>query len=125
MLLDGVKGGEGMKLIIDIPDNEYKHMREYYEKNDIVEATYSYIYYGTPLPKGHGRLIDADAFIKEKTKIFCENCDRRRGMKDGKLTKHFVYDIGDAPCRACDIGDMIDYVDDAPTIIEADSEVRK
>lgn len=65
----------------------------------------------------HGRLIDADAFIKQKTEQICENCDRRRGMKDGKLTKRFVYAIGDAPCRACDTGDMLDYVDDAPTII--------
>ena len=39
-----------MKLIINIPDNEYRHIKEYYEKNDIVEATYSYIYHGTPLP---------------------------------------------------------------------------
>ena len=38
-----------MKRIIDIPDNEYRHIKEYYEKNDIVEATYSYIYHGTPL----------------------------------------------------------------------------
>ena len=67
----------------------------------------------------HGRLIDADAFIKQKTEQICENCDRRRGMKDGKLTKRFVYAIGDAPCRACDTGDMLDYVDDAPTIIPA------
>lgn len=72
-----------------------------------------------PVPP-HGRLIDADAFIKQKRELICENCDRRRGMKDGKLTKRFVYAIGDAPCRACGIGDMLGYVDDAPTIIEAE-----
>ena len=38
-----------MKIIIDIPDYEYRHIKEVYEKNDIVENTYSYIYYGTPL----------------------------------------------------------------------------
>ena len=38
-----------MKLIIDIPDYEYRQIKEVYEKNDIVENTYSYIYYGTPL----------------------------------------------------------------------------
>lgn len=37
-----------MKLIIDIPDNDYIHIKEYYEKNDTVEATYSYIYHGIP-----------------------------------------------------------------------------
>lgn len=39
-----------MKLIIDIPEYAYEHIREYYEKNDIVESTYSYIYHGTPIP---------------------------------------------------------------------------
>lgn len=38
-----------MRLIIDIPKNEYRHIKEIYEKNDIVESTYSYIYHGTPL----------------------------------------------------------------------------
>ncbi len=74
-----------------------------------------------PVPP-HGRLIDADAFIKQKTEQICENCNRRRGLKDGKPTKRFVYAIGDAPCRACDTGDMLDYVDDAPTIIPASKE---
>ena len=59
-----------MKLIIDIPDYDYRQIKEYYEKNDIVEATYSYIYHGTPLPKGHGRLIDADLFVQEHPLAF-------------------------------------------------------
>lgn len=46
-----------LKLVIEIPENEYGLIKEIYEKNDIVESTYSYIYHGTPLPKGHGRLI--------------------------------------------------------------------
>ena len=46
-----------MQIVIDIPDIDYEHIKEYYEKNDNVEATYSYIYYGTPLPKKHGGLI--------------------------------------------------------------------
>lgn len=54
-----------MKVVIDIPENEYRLIKEIYEKNDIVESTYSYIYHGTPLPKGHGRLIDADALWKK------------------------------------------------------------
>jgi hypothetical protein len=38
-------------------------------------------------------------------------------MKNGKV--RFCYEIGDAPCRACDIGDTIEYFldeDIAPTI---------
>lgn len=55
-----------MQIVIDIPEDEYKNIRECYEKNDIVEAIYSYIYYGTPLPEEHGRLIDADALLDKK-----------------------------------------------------------
>lgn len=62
------------------------------------------------------RLIDADALIKEITEFRCVNCDRRKGMKNGKMT--FVYEIGDVPCRACDVGDMIDILDEAPTVAE-------
>ena len=63
------------------------------------------------------RLIDADATIKYLREFRCKDCDRRKGMKNGKI--RFVYEIGDAPCRACDIGDTIDYFldeDISPTI---------
>ena len=38
-----------MKLIIDIPENEYRDLKTIYEKNDIAECTYRYIFYGIPL----------------------------------------------------------------------------
>lgn len=63
------------------------------------------------------RLIDADATIKYLREFRCKDCDRRKGMKNGKV--RFCYEIGDAPCRACDIGDTIDYFldeDISPTI---------
>lgn len=65
------------------------------------------------------RLIDADATIKYLREFRCKDCDRRKGMKNGKI--RFCYEIGDAPCRACDIGDMMDYFldeDISPTIDE-------
>lgn len=73
-----------MKLIIDIPDYEYKNIKEYYEKNDNVEATYSYIYHGTPLSeeleKVKEELIYAtDVDYDEKTMRFfigAEDIDR-------------------------------------------------
>ena len=69
--------------------------------------------------KPHGRLIDADAFVKEKQEWYCkQNCERRKGIKNGK--ECFIYKIGEAPCRACEIDDLISAVDDAPTIIEGD-----
>lgn len=57
------------------------------------------------------RLIDADPFVAERRKQYCENCDRRKNSK-GKV----VYEIGGVPCRACYIGDVIDDVDCAPTV---------
>ena len=63
------------------------------------------------------RLIDADAVVKYLREFRCADCDRRKGMKNGKV--RFCYEIGDAPCRACDIGDTIDYFldeDIAPTV---------
>lgn len=52
--------------------------------------------------------ISKDAFIAQQRKQYCEDCERRKGVKNGK--RKFVYEIGEAPCRACDIEDMIDAV---------------
>ena len=53
---------------------------------------------GTPLPKGHGRLIDADAYKSEINRIFpCQSTDDKNIR------------------RATEIG-----IDNAPTIVEAD-----
>ena len=60
------------------------------------------------------RLIDADALEQTVHEIHCKDCDRRKGMKNGKM--RFIYDIGDVPCRACELGDMFDYLDTAPEI---------
>ena len=63
------------------------------------------------------RLIDADATIKYLREFRCKDCDRRKGMKNGKIC--FCYEIGEAPCRACDIGDTVDYFldeDISPTV---------
>lgn len=63
------------------------------------------------------RLIDSDAVVQYLLEFRCADCDRRKGMKNGKV--RFCYEIGDAPCRACDIGDTIEYFLDeaiAPTI---------
>lgn len=53
------------------------------------------------------RLIDADGVVKYLHEFRCADCDRRKGLKNGKI--QFCYEIGDAPCRACDIGDTIEY----------------
>ena len=56
--------------------------------------------------------IEREAFLEEKRKLYCENCKRRYGLKKGKSV--VCYEIGDAPCRSCGIGDVLDDVEDFP-----------
>ena len=52
-----------MKVVIDIPENDYKLACNY---PDALIACYAhYIKAGVPLPKKYGRLIDADALKDE------------------------------------------------------------
>jgi hypothetical protein len=51
-----------MKVLIDIPDEAYKAIKNSTKPLLYVEHL---IQEGTPLPKGHGRLIDADAVLGE------------------------------------------------------------
>jgi hypothetical protein len=53
--------------------------------------------------------ISRRAFIEQKERQYCQNCDRRKNSK-GQV----VYSIGDAPCRACGIRDVLDDVEDFP-----------
>ena len=50
-----VKGGKRMQIVINIPDEKYDRLLY----QDIISLR-SYVENGIVLPKGHGRLIDAD-----------------------------------------------------------------
>jgi len=87
-----------MKIVIDISDDEYEDVKKvggcYY---DFGKA----IYYGTPLPKEHGRLIDADEFEKL--------ADKRFEHITSPLLNHIqTYDV-------------YSLLEATPTIIEADN----
>ena len=60
------------------------------------------------------KLINADEIMKSIIEQHCKECVLRKGVKNGKL--RVIYDIGEAPCRAC----LIDYtktiIDDAPAV---------
>lgn len=60
------------------------------------------------------RLIDADALMDDVMKRYCKDCDKRKGIKSGK--RRIIYEIGDAPCRACSVDDMKAELENAPTI---------
>lgn len=56
-----------MKILIEISDQKYKWIVDNPQTytDDLCEA----IRNGTPLPKGHGRLIDADALTEKAPEI--------------------------------------------------------
>lgn len=60
------------------------------------------------------RLIDADASIDDLMERYCKDCDKRKGIKNGK--RQFIYEIGEAPCRACEVDDVKAELEEAPTI---------
>ena len=81
-----------IELVIKIPERDYDLACKY---PDALIATYAhYIKDGTPLPKGHGRLIDAEAF----TQSMCT--------------------YQQTGCGSCN--HQLCCPEDAPTIIEAD-----
>ena len=83
-----------MQIVIDIPNEYYEDIKEhgglYGYCSGLVIAS-EVVSNGTPLPKGHGRLIDADATLKI-IDVEYPNVDRK---------------------------DIKKIVEDAPTIIEA------
>lgn len=56
--------------------------------------------------------IEREAFLEQERKRYCEDCSRRQGMKNGKYKT--IYKIGEAPCRACEIYDAMNDVEDFP-----------
>ena len=59
------------------------------------------------------RLIDADALIDDLMERYCKECNKRKGIKDGKY--RIIYEIGEAPCRACEVDDVKAELEEAPT----------
>lgn len=56
--------------------------------------------------------IEREAFLEQKREQYCKDCARRKGMRNGKYTT--LYEIGEAPCRACEIDDVLNDVEDFP-----------
>ena len=54
-----------MKLIIDIDNDVYNECQGHIYFPDTGGELFNAVKNGAPLPKGHGRLIDADAYRKE------------------------------------------------------------
>ena len=96
-----------MKLLIEIDDIDFEAIKH---GKPISAKVMDALIHGTPLPKGHGRLIDADA-LKEDL----NDCQYSRDF----CREHYIdYSIH--------LGVANDIIDDvAQTIIEADKETEE
>ena len=81
-----------VELVIKIPEEDFERCKKRFQMR--IDIMGNAIANGTPLPKGHGRLIDADALYKDFSKCTCK----------------------------CDCGYLICPVCSQLTIIEADNE---
>lgn len=102
-----------MKIIIDIPDISYRWVKNVMNRPEAVfyDEIYQAVNNGTPLPKGHGRLIDKDhmiARLEAASKFYGgENADA--------FDERFSYGLKEAAIK----------VAEEPTIIEADKENKE
>lgn len=87
-----------IELVIKIPEETYEYWKEHKYEYVLSEA----IANGVVLPKGHGRLIDADEQIFKIEEIY-----------NGYMLSE---DGGIVP------NDFVEFLEEAPTIIEADKE---
>lgn len=97
-----------MQIVIDIPEKIYEYYKNKYPKNcENLTFVENALLEGTPLPKGHGRLIDASALKVEL------ECGIRAGNYEEGYEKY---------PHINDMDDCVDAIEYADTIIEADKE---
>lgn len=101
-----------MKLIIDIDKTYYEYVKYHVKVNLNDFLPYILIAKGVPLPKGHGQLKDVDAIHKEIEKL-------QNGISKNGNKVHISKDQYKGMCYARGI------INEAPIIIEAESEVIK
>ena len=73
-----------MKIVIDISDTKYKWIVN--NPQTYTDELHEAIRNGAPLPKGHGRLIDADEF-----QMFCFNKNFDKRLSEGGLATINMY----------------------------------
>lgn len=83
-----------IELVIKIPEEEYESIKKHPNWHSLGEL----IAHGTPLPKGHGRLVDADKLLETWYDDFCEFMTQ------------------------AELDSMNNIIKNAPAIIEADKE---
>lgn len=95
-----------MQVVINIESGLYEWVHRQLDVDEGWSTVQDAIMNSTPLPKGHGRLIDADKFLK-----------------DNEAYTGFILDSRFFGGKNAYKDALEDLVDEAPTIIEADREV--
>ena len=110
---------ETEKIIITIPKEKYLHILELEHGNTdyaITRMLYHAVKHGTPLPKGHGRLIDADAFIDG-----LRDASKRQRYNECLIDENLtVDDVFQAVIESLENKGLASG--DAPVIVEADKD---
>ena len=104
-----------MKIVIDIPEEDYRKIKDGIATPNRVDRLLCALLDGTPLPKEHGRLVDADALIKW-LKLYNERYNKRFAKTPIKDIP--MYDLGHRNRN----DDVISIIDRFLTIIEADKD---
>lgn len=97
-----------MKIVIELDDDDYQFIKDAeFENCAVTKHLYEAVYKGIPLPKNHGRLIDADELIQdiEDDAKLCYFNSRYERAVHNEMVEFAV-----------------DRIADAPTIISAESE---
>lgn len=105
-----------MKIVIDIPNEDYEFIKNLRSviissrgDGKIVQLINA-IKNGTPLPKGHGRLIDAEKLANDVNALK-DNWYKDFNMNEYESGRYESYDYVETIT-----------IEEAPTIIEADEE---
>ena len=111
-----------MKILIDIDEDTYNDIKKgkiYSSFRDVPLESVNAIANGVPLSKRHGRLIDADAFIKT-----LEDASSRQKYKELLIDDFLtVDDVFKAIIESLQNKGLAEG--DSPTIIETDKESEK
>lgn len=101
-----------MQIVINMPESTYRRIqalvRNDYFEHDICGNSMRRIAEGKVLPKGHGRLIDGDKFLK-----------------DNEAYTGWILDSSDWGGKNAYEDTLEDLVNDADAIIEADRSVEE
>jgi hypothetical protein len=97
-----------MQIVIEFPKEVWERYTNLALDGEVLSYWGNLIANGTPLPKGHGRLIDANKFLK-----------------DNEAYTGWVLNSSDWGGENAYKDALEDLVNEAPTIIEADKEKEK